>query len=122
MLGTIHHKNRSRQRETAMTTDILDEVIPLRGASHSDVIHYGVDTPMRYSECYAVLGDGRIVRLRNARQFVGWTGMNGSRRLLFANGDRQIELRRAAQRGFEINPPKSGSKYVTRDGGLHYAI
>lgn len=103
-----------------MKNENLDQLIPLRGASHSEVIHYGVDTPMRYSECYAVLGDGRVVRLRDARQFVGWTGMNGSRRLLFAQGEQQIELRRGAERGFEINKPASGNKYVTRDGGLHY--
>ena len=103
-----------------MTAEFLDKMLPLRNASHADVEHYGVDIPTRYSECYAKLNDGRIVRLRNARQFVGWTGMNGSRRLLFADGENQIELRRAADRGFRIDKPQSGCKYVTRDGSLHY--
>lgn len=103
-----------------MTTEILDQMLPLRNASHADVEHYGVDIPMRYSECYAKLADGRVVRLRNTRQFVGWTGMNGSRRLLFADGEQQIELRRAPDRGFEIDKPQSGCKYVARDGSLHY--
>ncbi len=103
-----------------MNIEFLDETIPLKGASHSDVEHYGVDTPMRYSECYAKLVDGRVVRLRNTRQFIGWTGMNGSRRLLFANGESEIELRRAPNRGFQVNPPEKGCKFVTRDGGLHY--
>ena len=103
-----------------MNTAFLDKILPLKNASHADVDHYGVDIPMRYSECYAKLNDGRVVRLRNARQFVGWTGMNGSRRLLFDNGERQIELRRSADRGFVVNEPQSGCKYVTRDGSLHY--
>lgn len=107
------------RRGTDMTLDHLDTAIPLRGASHADVVHYGVDIPMRYSECYAKLTDGRIVRLRNARQFVGWSGMNGSRRLLFANGEQAIELRRGADRGFVIGEPDKGRKFVTRDGGLH---
>lgn len=103
-----------------MNHEFLDRTLPLKNASHAEVDHYGVDIPMRYSECYARLVDGRIVRLRNARQFVGWTGMNGSRRLLFEDGEHQIELRRAADRGFEVNEPQSGRKYVARDGSLHY--
>ena len=103
-----------------MNTEILDQTLPLRNASHADVEHYGVDIPMRYSECYAKLVDGRIVRLRDSRQFKGWVGMNGSRRLLFEDGERQIELRRGADRGFEVNEPDSGCKYVARDGSLHY--
>jgi hypothetical protein len=105
-----------------MTLDHLDRAIPLRGASHADVVHYGVDTPMRYSECYAKLTDGRIVRLRNARQFIGWHGMNGSRRLLFTDGDRHIELRRGADRGFVVGQPNTGCKFVTRDGSLRQTI
>ncbi len=95
-------------------------MLPLREASHAQVEHYGVDIPMRYSECYAKLVDGRIVRLRNSRQFIGWTGMNGSRCLLFADGDQQIELRRSVDRGFEINKPERGCKFVARDGSLLY--
>ena len=103
-----------------MNTEFLDQVLPLKGASHADVDHYGVDIPMRYSECYAKLVDGRVVRLRDTRQFVGWTGVNGSRRLLFVEDGKEIELRRAPTRGFEINPPQSGCKYVARDGSLHF--
>ena len=103
-----------------MNTDFLDKMLPLRNASHADVEHYGVDIPMRYSECYARLVDGRIVRLRNARQFVGWTGVNGSRRLLFEDGSGQIELRRSHGSGFEASPPDSGCKYVGRDGSLQF--
>ena len=101
-----------------MNTTQLDQLLPLKNASHADVEHYGVDIPMRYSECYAKLHDGRIVRLRNARQFKGWVGMNGSRRLLFSNGQNPIELKRAPDRGFEINNAQKGCQYVARDGSL----
>ena len=101
-----------------MDTTQLDRLLPLKNASHADVAHYGVDIPMRYSECYAKLRDGRIVRLRNARQFKGWVGMNGSRRLLFSNGPDPIELRRAPDRGFEVNHAQQGCQYVARDGSL----
>ena len=86
-----HYLPQAIERGIAMNLDILDRILPLRNASHSDVEHYGVDIPMRYSECYARLIDGRVVRLRNSRQFVGWAGMNGSRRLLFADGNRLLK-------------------------------
>ena len=101
-----------------MDTTQLDQLLPLKNASHADVEHYGVDIPMRYSECYAKLKDGRIVRLRNARQFKGWVGMNGSRRLLFSGDSNPIELKRAPERGFEINVAQRGCEYVARDGSL----
>lgn len=101
-----------------MDTTQLDQLLPLKNASHADVAHYGVDIPMRYSECYAKLNDGRIVRLRDARQFKGWAGMNGSRRLLFSGGENPIELGRAPDRGFEINNAQKGCQYVGRDGSL----
>ena len=101
-----------------MDTTQLDQRLPLKGASHADVEHYGVDIPMRYSECYAKLKDGRIVRLRNTRQFKGWVGMNGSRRLLFSDGRNPIELKRAPDRGFEVSSAQKGCQYVARDGSL----
>ncbi len=103
-----------------MNADILDRILPLKNASHADVEHYGVDPPMRYSECYAKLVDGRIVRLRDNRQFMGWNGVNGSRRLLFADGERQIELRRNAELGFEVAELSEGARYVARDGSLQF--
>ncbi len=45
---------------------ILDEVIPLDGASHTDVVNYSVEIPLRYAECFALLCDGRkVVNIRN---------------------------------------------------------
>jgi hypothetical protein len=112
--------------DTAMTeqhrekAQFLDEMVPLNGASHADVVSYGVDTPMRYSECFARLTDGRIVRLRNARQFIGWTGYNGSRRLLFRSDAGRILLASLEGRSQRVESAPQGvtHKFVTRDGSL----
>jgi hypothetical protein len=98
----------------------LDEMIPLSGASHADVVSYGVDTPMRYSECFAKLADGRTVRLRNSRQFIGWSGNNGSRRLLFRSDAGRILIPSGEGRSqrVESTPQSASHKFITRDGGL----
>jgi len=72
--------------------DYLDRVIPLDGASHADVVEYSVDVPMRYAQCFARLADGQTVRLRDTSQFLGWSGWDSKRSLLFRNGRRRIEL------------------------------
>jgi hypothetical protein len=101
-------------------TNRLDHLLPLKGASHADVVRYGVDIPMRYSECYAKLADGRIVRLRDARQFIGWAGMNGSRQLLFHTpAGRVVVPARCGQHQFIDRDRSPGlHKFTTRDGGL----
>ena len=71
---------------------VLDEAIPLVGASHADVIEYCVEIPMRYAECLAVLKDGRKVGLRNPRQFKGWSQHSPNRSLLFRSGGRHFEV------------------------------
>jgi len=71
----------------------LDELIPLRGASHADVVGYATDIPMRYTECCAVLADGRKVRLENSRQFLGWCSRGGTMDLLFDGGGRRVEVK-----------------------------
>ena len=71
---------------------ILDEVIPLDGASHTDVVNYSVEIPVRYAECFALLSDGRKVALAEPRRFVGWSGHDPDRSLLFRNNGSHIEL------------------------------
>lgn len=73
-------------------TDFLDRAIPLAGASHADVVKYSVEIPMRYAECYALLADGRKVKLAERRKFVGWTGYGEDRSLLFRNNGLHIEI------------------------------
>ena len=108
-----------QQKQTDQTR-FLDQMIPLKGASHADVVSYGVDTPMRYSECFAKLADGRIVRFRNARQFIGWSGQNGSRRMLFRSDAGRILIpSREGRKGYlEPKQADSAHKFITRDGGL----
>ncbi len=71
---------------------ILDEVIPLDGASHTDVVRYSVEIPVRYAECFALLSDGRKVGLAEPRRFVGWSGNDPDKSLLFRNNGSHIEL------------------------------
>ena len=71
---------------------LLDELIPLRDATHSDVVAFFVDIPMRYAECFARLKDGRTVSFRDRRRFVGWTGYEQCRSLLFRSGGLQLVM------------------------------
>ena len=68
-------------------------LIPLRDASHADVVQYVVEIPMRYAECVALLEDGRKVGLKDRRRFVGWYDMGPKRFLLFRKNLLHIELR-----------------------------
>ena len=73
-------------------TSLLDQVIPLRNASHAEVVEYIVDTPMRYAECFGLLMCGRRISLVNNRQFVGWSSHDAKRSLLFRNREVQVEI------------------------------
>ncbi|MDH3621398.1 MAG: hypothetical protein OER91_10920 [Gammaproteobacteria bacterium] len=74
------------------TARILDSLIPLRGASHADVVEYRVEIPMRYAECHAVMADGSKVRFMNPRKFLGWSSHDERRSLLFRNNDITLEV------------------------------
>ncbi len=74
------------------TARILDTLIPLRNASHADVVEYSVEIPMRYAECYAVLADGSRVRFMEPRKFLGWSSHDARRSLLFRNNDITLEV------------------------------
>jgi hypothetical protein len=71
---------------------VLDDAIPLQGASHADVVEYVVETPMRYAECFALLADGRKVRLQDPCVFVGWARHDLDRSLLFRNNGKHFEV------------------------------
>ncbi len=108
------------QQEQARDAKFLDQMIPLKGASHATVVSYGVDTPMRYTECFATLADGRIVRLKDSRQFIGWSGLNGSRRILFRSATGRIMINASTGR-YELMEQQHSTKtrkFITRDGGL----
>ena len=79
-------------QESMDAVSLLDDLIPLRGASHTDVVEYSVEVPYRYAECYAILTDGRKVSLVEPRKFVGWSSHNPSRTLLFRVNGAHLEL------------------------------
>lgn len=74
------------------TARILDNLIPLRHASHADVVEYRVEIPMRYAECHAVLADGSKVCFMEPRKFLGWSSHDARRSLLFRNNDVTVEV------------------------------
>ena len=114
------------------TAELLDRVIPLRGASHADVVCYAVDVPMRYTECCAILSDGRIARLRDTRQFMGWSATRTTMELLFTGADRHVEIaleRSGAPRVRDVTcwrisdkRPNGNARYFVARDGSRFAI
>ena len=112
--------------------NLLDKVIPLRGASHADVVEYATDIPMRYTECFARLADGREVRLRNPRQFTGWSESGAMLTLLFTGSDRHVELsmNRRRARGVDTvthwrisdRKPNGHARYFVAKDGRQIAL
>ena len=82
----------AQQRETLDALTFLDDLIPLRDASHIDVVEYSVEVPLRYAECFALLNDGRRVSLVEPRKFIGWSSHKPSRTLLFRVNGAHLEL------------------------------
>lgn len=68
----------------------LDEIIPLLGASHTEVVDYLVSVPKRYAEVRARLANGGTARLANAKQFLGWRGYGVNPTMLFACGGQRV--------------------------------
>ena len=111
---------------------ILDSLVPLRNASHADVVAYKVEIPLRYAECYAVLKDGRKAKLQEPRKFLGWSCHAPRRSLLFRNNDITLEVevdneaaekRRCTVRSINMQAAlRQGAqrlkKFIGIDGGL----
>jgi len=74
------------------SASFLDSNIPLRDASHADVVSYSVETIWRKAECIATLTDGRKAKLYDTWQFIGYTGHDPVRFLLFQCSDSHIEV------------------------------
>ena len=123
-----------KRQEAEDAVAVLDELIPLRNASHADVLEYCVDIPIRYAECFARLADGRKVALQEPRKFVGWSGHSASRSLLFRGKSSTLELDigDAGNKSlpgkirniiFEFLAPRSADsmrKFIGIDGSLLY--
>jgi len=83
----------SSQVDSNNSVSFLDSTIPLKDASHGDVVSYSVETIWRKAECIATLSDGSKAKLCDAWQFIGYTGQKPAQRLLFRNEGLHIEVR-----------------------------
>lgn len=81
-----------QSQESPHAVSLLDDLIPLRGASHTDVVEYSVEIPLRNAECFALLRDGRKVGLAEPWKFIGWSSYAPSRTLLFRVNGAHLEL------------------------------
>ena len=97
--------------ERRHTAKYLDQIIPLIGASHTEVVDYLVSVPMRYAEVKARLVNGRTTRLANAKQFLGWRGYGPNPTLLFDCGGQRVVVDTGEQQD------RLQTKFIARDGG-----
>jgi len=93
------------------TAKYLDEIAPLQGASHSEVVDYSVTVPFFYAELRARLANGRWTRLADASQFLGWLGYGPNPTLLLDCGGQRV----AVDTGDGSGPVQD--TFIARDGG-----
>lgn len=98
------------RHERKLAAQYLDQLVPLRGASHREVVDYAVTVPMRNAELRARLADGRTTGLIDSRQFLGWQGYGANPTLLFGCGERQVVVATGSEQ-------PATSTFITRDGG-----
>ncbi len=110
VLDTPSHRQQSiragGQAVLNQSASFLDSNIPLKDASHADVVSYSVETIWHKAECIATLACGRRVKLHDAWQFIGYTGHNPARFMLFLCSGRHVEVQidtRRAVVGVEQN-------------------
>ncbi|NQV86357.1 MAG: hypothetical protein HQ492_04705 [Woeseiaceae bacterium] len=99
------------RRERKKTAQYLDEIVPLQGASHSDVVDYSVSVPFFYAELRARLANGQVTHLMDSRQFLGWLGYGANPTLLFGCGDQRVVV----DTGSGLD--QTHNMFIARDGG-----
>jgi len=104
-ISSLYGEKEAQSSTMHYVSELLDRVLPLESASHSDVVMYTVEIPTRYAKCFAVLKDGSKVALRNCRRFVGWLGWNDQRSFLFRSHGLQIEIQTDADHPTCRNAP-----------------
>lgn len=97
--------------ELNTTAQYLDEIAPLQGASHSEVVDYTVTVPFFYAELRARLANGRTTRLIDPGQFLGWLGYGPNPTLLFDCGGERVVV----NTGDDQAPTQD--MFIARNGG-----
>jgi len=103
---------------TRRKIEYLDQLVPLHGASHADVVAYTVEIPMRYAECRAALFCGGVARLADRRQLLGRSGADTAPALLLAGDQNPIILRTASQSTPSHTRMQLREKFIGVDGEL----
>lgn len=99
------------RRERKLTAQYLDDLIPLSGASHTEVVDYLISIPTRYAEVRARLANGRLARLADSKQFLGWRGYGANPTLLFGCGERRVIVETGTCQA------SADKHFIARDGG-----
>ena len=73
--------------------DFLDRAIPLKKGSHIDIDYYHVDISNGEGQFFAILTNGKKIKLENRNQFIGWSDQKNKKSLLFENNNLHIELK-----------------------------
>lgn len=94
----VNHDSVRRASVMKYATRFLDRTLPLDGVSHADVVRYTVEIPTRYARCFGVLADGRKIPFIKLRKFIGWSGHDNKRSLLFQDSGLHIEIQTDADR------------------------
>ncbi len=76
----------------AKAAELLDEIVPLDGASHSQVRLYGVGESSDGSELRAILDDGGNTGLADPNQFKGYVGNDEPSVILLENNGLHLEI------------------------------
>ena len=98
------------RRERRSIAQLLDQFVPLLGASHAEVVDYKVTVPTRFAEVQARLANGRTARLSDPRKFLGWRGYGNNPTLLFNCGDQHVVVETGDQQHAAI------SNFIARNG------
>ena len=116
VMESSSHRQQSIQAQVVPdhTVSFLDSAIPLKDASHGDVVRYAVETIWRKAECIATLIDGTKTKLRDSWQFIGYTGNDPVRFLLFRSDESHIEV--AARANVISLTPDRARIYTAVDG------
>ncbi len=76
----------------ARAAELLDEIAPLEGARHADVVAYGIGEAGGDRQLRAVLGDGGNTGLDDPDQFVGFVGDHEPSAVLLRNNGLHVEI------------------------------